>query len=217
MSSGVIEKLLDVLYPRGLVCASCGREAVVDENGLCEDCAGGLELYNAAPPIKNIFDCTAAYVYNDVSGRMVKKLKYGGKTYLAQTLADAITLPEDWKIDAVVPVPLHKNRVRRRGFNQSELIAEALCNRYGLELRPELLSRSADTVQQAGLSGAARRRMLKEAFTGSEDCRGLSVLLVDDVRTTGTTLACCAAELVKCGCARVYAATVCYAKDDRNV
>ena len=216
MSSAFLEKLLDVLYPRGLACASCGREAVVGEYDLCGDCGSGIELFNAAPYLNNVSGYTAAFIYNDVSGRMVKRLKYSGKTYLAPTLAAAIALPEDWNIDAVVPVPLHKNRVRERGFNQSELIAAELCKRYGLELRPELLKRTEDTAQQAGLSGAQRRRMLKNAFAASEECHGLSLLLVDDVRTTGTTLAACAAELVRRGASRVYAATVCYSPNGDN-
>ena len=207
------EALLDMLYPRGLTCACCGREAIVDEDMLCEDCAGGTERFVSAPLIENVAGYTAGLNYNDVSGGMVKQLKYGGKTYLAPVLAGLVRVPKSWEIDAVTPVPLHPNRLRERGFNQSELIARELCKRYGFELAPHLLERTSDTASQAGLSGAARRRNLKGAFRASEECRGLTVLLVDDVRTTGSTLSACASALLGAGCKRVYAATVCYAPE----
>lgn len=207
------EALLDVLYPKRLACACCGREAAVNEDSLCEDCASGLERFNSAPALAGVEGYTSGLVYNDVSGGMVKQLKYAGRLYLAPVLAEYIDLPKSWKIDAVIPVPLHRSRLRQRGYNQSELIAKALCKRCGLALEPGLLARVSDTASQAGLSGAARKRNLRNAFSADEGCKGLSVLLIDDVRTTGATLAECAAELKRAGCSKVYAATVCYSPE----
>jgi len=207
------DALYDTIYPPGLVCACCLREAVVRENGLCEECDSGLEAFNAAPLIKNTEGFTAALIYNDVSGRMIKNLKYNGKRWLAPVLAGFIQLPDEWRIDAVVPVPLYKKRQRERGFNQSELIAKSLCERYGLMLEASLLKRVVDTDTQTRRSGAARRNALKKAFSADEACRGLSVLLVDDVRTTGSTLYECTSALKRSGCKAVYAVTVCFAKD----
>ena len=207
------ERVLDLIFPRRLACASCGREAAVDGHCLCEDCADGLELFVAAPILKNVSGYTAPLIYNDVSARMVKRLKYNGRRYLAPVIAEFIELPESWEIDRVVPVPLYASRQRKRGFNQSELIARELCKRYGLEMDTKLLKRVADTGQLVGLPGAARKRSLKGAFLADEACRGLNVLLVDDVRTTGATLTECAAELKRVGCGNVYAATFCFTKD----
>lgn len=210
---GVWGKLLDIVFPRGLACAACGREAVTGEDGLCEECSSGLEPFNAAPVIKGIDGFTAAYIYNDVSGAMVKRLKYNGARYLAKTLADALELPDEWHIDAAVPVPLYKKRLRQRGFNQSELIAKHLCERYSLPLDTTLLQRVLDTESQTMRTGSGRRAALRKAFLASETCRGLDLLLVDDVRTTGATLYECAAELKRKGAAHVYAVAVCFAKD----
>lgn len=206
------ERVLDILYPPRVSCCACGREAALDEDGFCIDCRMGLEVFNSAPPLKNISGYTAAYVYNDVSGQMVKRLKYNGAKYLARELARAIQLRSDWKIDAVVPVPLHFKRESKRGYNQSLLIAKHLCRRLKLKLEPRVLLRKRDTKPQARMTAAGRRRNLKGSFIADEACRGLKVLLVDDVRTTGSTLEECAAALKKCGCGNIYAATACFAE-----
>ena len=210
----LIDKLLNVLFPDKLVCDSCGREAVVQENGLCIECCIGTEVFNAAPALEFVDGFTAAYIYNDVSGRMVKRLKYNGAKYLARPLAEAVKLPEDWHIDAVVPVPLYYRREAKRGYNQSELIARHIAQINELKLDPSLLVRTHDTKQQARMSEAGRRRNVKDAFLADEGCKGLDILLVDDVRTTGSTLRECAKELKRCGCGKVYAAAVCFA--DKN-
>lgn len=208
----IVSKLLNVLFPERLTCLSCGREAAVGESGLCRDCEMGIETFNSAPMMKDIEGYTAAYLYNEVSGRMVKRLKYNNAKYLAKPLGESISIPPDWKIDAVVPVPLHYKRLRKRGFNQSELIAKYLCEKNGLRLEPSMLVRSRNTSQQTRLSEAGRKRNVKNAFLGDDSCKGLNVLLIDDVRTTGATLSECAAELKKHGCAKVYAATACWAR-----
>lgn len=205
------EAFKEALFPSHVACLACGREAVLEENGLCAECSMGLERFISALPLKGIDGFTAVYIYNDVSSAMVKRLKYAGAKYIAAPLGKAIELPEHWHIDAVVPVPLHKRRIAERGFNQSELIAKAMCRGYGLKMDTGLLIRTADTPHQTRMSGAARKRSLKNAFRASDACAGLDILLVDDVRTTGTTLCECAAALKKAGCNSVYAAAVCFA------
>lgn len=216
MSIRFIEKLKRIVFPRGLTCASCGREAVVNEEGLCTDCAEGIERFVTAPQIDYVDGFTAAYIYNDVSGSMIKKLKYSGERYLARTLADSLTIPDGWEYDVVVPVPLHYKRIAKRGFNQSELIAKHICEKTGKKLDVSLIVRRIDTKQQARMSAAGRRRNLKNAFLADEKCKGMSVLLIDDVRTTGSTLSECAKTLKQNGCARVYAAACCFAKPDEH-
>lgn len=212
--NGFASKVLEWLFPSRAACCSCGAEAVLDEHGLCIDCHLGIELFNAAPPLNYIDGYNAAYVYNDVSSAMVKKLKYNNCKYIAKELADALELKHGWRIDAVTPVPLHYRREAKRGYNQSLLIAKHLCKRLGLKLDTSLLVRSRDTRQQARSTGAQRRRNLKDAFIADDSCRGLSVLLVDDVRTTGATLSECAKALKKCGCDKVYAVTACFTAPD---
>lgn len=212
----LLNSIRDAIFPEGLKCVSCGREAVIQDNGFCIDCLMGIETFNSAPPLEGIKAYTAAYIYNDVSSRAVKKLKYNGAKYEAKYLAGAIDIPEDWHIDAVVPVPLYYRREWKRGFNQSLLIAKALCAGKGLKLDPSLLIRSKDTKQQARLTEAGRKRNLKSAFIADDNCRGIDILLIDDVRTTGATLSECAKELKRKGANEVYAATVCFAKPPKK-
>lgn len=214
MSKSFIGKLFDILFPEKLVCLSCGREAVVQNSGLCLDCEIGLERFISAPFIDKIDGYTAAYIYNDVSSMMVKKLKYSNAKYMAKPLAEALRIPAEWEINAVVPVPLHYKRLAKRGYNQSELIAKHLCERTGMRLDTSLLVRKKDTKQQTRMTVAGRKRNLKNAFIADKGCKGLKILLLDDVRTTGATLHECAAALKEAGCDKVYAVTVCFAKHD---
>lgn len=215
MIKGFIVKLKRILFPPNTACISCGREAAVDDEGFCLDCRQGLELFNAAPPLSNIEDYTAVFIYNDVSSAMVKRLKYNNAKYLARPLADLIRIPETWSIDSIVPVPLYYKREAKRGFNQSELIAKHLSRRIGVPLERDLLMRTADTKQQANLSEAGRRRNVKNAFHAENGCLGKTILLIDDVRTTGSTLEECAKEMINAGANGVYAATVCFAKPEK--
>lgn len=203
--------LLNALFPPKVACISCGREAVVLGDGMCRDCHGGVELFNDAPPPENVDRYTAVFIYNDVSSRIVKRLKYNNERYLAKGLADMIRIPEEWTVDAVVPVPLYYKKLNKRGFNQSELIARHLCARLGLTLDTSLLVRTRDTESQTQLSDAGRRKNVKEAFAADSAAKDKRILLIDDVRTSGATLASCAAELKKNGAGLVYAATVCMA------
>ena len=208
-------KILKALFPPDVVCCSCGRESVVMNDGLCMDCHSGLEIFNAAPPPAFTDGFASVYVYNDVSGKMVQRLKYGGEKHIAKRLADAIEIPKDWKIDAVVPVPLYYRKLWRRGYNQSELIAKHLCERLKLKLEPGLLVKTRETIPQAGLSENDRKHNLKGAFAADSSVRGKKILLLDDVRTTGSTLAECAEELKKHGAGKVWAVTVCAARPEK--
>ena len=96
--------------------------------------------------------------------------------------------PPAWAVDAVVPVPLHRGRQRRRGFNQAELLARAVAVRLGLPLRTDPLRRSRATPAQARLGAEERARNVAGAFAASGDSPP-ALLLVDDVTTTGATLA----------------------------
>jgi ComF family protein len=146
---------------------------------------------------------------------VVHELKYAGRRRAAGRLAEALL--EDAAVrtlvetsDVLVPVPLHPRRLRERGFNQSALLACEISRRAGMPTCPEALVRRLDTVPQTGLSAAARRRNVREAFAVRRraSVAGRTVTLVDDVFTTGATALACARQLAQAGAREVRLLTV---------
>ncbi|WP_245557561.1 ComF family protein [Deinococcus peraridilitoris] len=136
--------------------------------------------------------------------RAVQALKYEGSREVARAIARELAgaVPESWHPEVVCAVPLHERRLRSRGYNQAALLAGALAHGLCVPHR-ELLSRERFTLQQARLSASERRANVEGAFrtVGAVPSR---VLLVDDVLTTGTTLAECARMLRCAGADQVY-------------
>lgn len=114
-----------------------------------------------------------------------------------------------WQIDLVVPVPLGKKRIQQRGYNQVGLVALPLAARSGWEYCPKALSRTRETCSQVGLSIRERKENVRDAF-GSEPAKvsDKSVLLIDDVATTGATISACAKALLDSGAREVFAFTL---------
>jgi competence protein ComFC len=155
----------------------------------------------------------------------IHELKYRGATALASLGGEPLescyraarsTWPE---AAALVPVPLHAARRRERGFNQAELLVLELARRVGVPLVP-VLTRSKSTAPQVGLAPAERRANVLGAFQLQEQlgafCRGRSLLLVDDVLTTGSTLESAAGVLLQAGASSVYAITAARALPGRD-
>jgi ComF family protein len=117
---------------------------------------------------------------------------------LADYLEKTAELP-----DCIIPVPLHKNRYRERGFNQSQEIAQILAKRLKVKLDIHSCSRHRDTAHQVGLSGEQRNENIKNAFSVSPNFNTKHVAIVDDVMTTGSTVHELALALKMAGCDRV--------------
>ena len=144
----------------------------------------------------------------------VVALKYGGRHRAADRLASRLREVGRCRAilrrtDVLVPVPLHRNRERRRGFNQAELLARALGRSSGVPVCRGL-ARTRDTRSQTDLSARDRRRNVQDAFavTAGAPFERAAVTLVDDVLTTGATLRECAATLLARGAREVRAITV---------
>lgn len=211
MSFRLVESVLKVLFPPR--CAAC-REFVDVEGSLCEDC--GRAWPQLSPPFCDVcvepfasgpnhlcarcledepaFDrLRATGLYEGLLLDLIVRLKYRGEERLASFLGDRMAdiLPlESPCFDLVLPVPLHITRLRGRGFNQALLLARRVGRRLGVAVDPFILCKIRPTSPQATLRLDERRKNLRGAFSlrGREVVRGKTVLLVDDVATTGTTL-----------------------------
>lgn len=186
------------------LCTVCGRPFAgeLDENHLCEDCLRKRPLYKAAG---------APYVYDGPLMTAIHLFKYGGKSYLADSLGPLLLkFAKNWlpKTDGflTVPVPLHKKRLRERGFNQSLLLAKHVSTTLHMQLDFLSLRRVRYTLPQTGLGKEERRKNVKGAFMleNPEVFKKKGVVLVDDVATTGNTLNECSRVLKKAGCKDIF-------------
>lgn len=183
-------------------CDTCGHPF---EYGARDDDQCGRCL--ADPPR---FDrLRAAVAYGDVARRVALKLKYSGRPGVAETLARLMLRHLDAsKGDALLaPVPLHRWRIWKRGYNQSALIASALSTHTGIPAALGLLRRTKATPPLRGLGRRERALTVRGAFEVPEEgralLRGRRVILVDDVYTSGATAGACAGVLKRAGAARV--------------
>ena len=140
------------------------------------------------------------------------KLKYRRNLALGDALARQLVpfvQGLGWPIDVVVPVPLGKKRMQERGYNQVGLVALPLAALGGWEYAPKALTRARETRSQVGLSAAERKENVSGAFhSNPAPVSGKTVLLMDDVATTGATLASCSKALLESGARGVYALTL---------
>ncbi len=141
----------------------------------------------------------------------IHAFKYQNKTNLAKTLIGlkGSTLPlRIDQYDRLVPVPLHKNRLRQRAYNQSLLLAREISRRYRVPTDERVLRRIRDSIPQVQLMGAKRERNVKGVFSLEGDAAGMRLLLIDDVFTTGATVNECARVLRKGNAKRIDVFTV---------
>jgi len=189
------------------ICTRCGRVQTMRVPS-CVQCEGDADF-----PLDHV---RAAALHTAPLREWIHLLKYEGRRdlapamarYLTATLAETEWTPIRARLDAVVPAPLHAARMRERGYNQAELLARGLCRQTGLPLRTDLLTREKLTHSQVGLNAAERKANVEGAFVATPACRGLHLLLIDDVYTTGATLRACAHALRDAGAAHIYALTL---------
>lgn len=193
--------LLELLYPFDIRCSLCKSEHDMGHGlGICGRCEAKLYRHNMVEKLGGM-DCYGMLQYQEDARRMIVNLKFNGKRHYARTLgilaADSL-MALDWDIDAIVPVPLHPRRKRQRGYNQSELIAKAISRQVGIPVEPGLVQRVKETRPQTDLDGEQRRFNVEGAFYADiKDYK--SILLLDDVLTTGSTLTECGKTIILAG------------------
>jgi ComF family protein len=203
----------------GGVCATCGERLF---SPYAVSGASGEPRCGLCRRVEPAFVRAVAYgSYESGLRELIHLLKFGGVrpagNVLGRMLAEAIaTLEPEFPADCLVlvPVPLHRTKLRQRGFNQAELIARAAMKinpvRDRLRLCEGVLERTRETASQIGLTSHQRRENLRGAFgvAQRELVKGREVLVVDDVYTTGTTVSECSRVLRRAGAAKVWVATV---------
>jgi competence protein ComFC len=127
---------------------------------------------------------------------------------LAALLEMTIRARGDLDFDTIVPVPMSRDKERRRGYNQAELLARQLSRKLGIRCRIDVLTKRRGGETQSTLARKERRANVRDAFCGSRKAAGRAILLVDDITTTGETLRACARELLRHEAARVCAVAV---------
>ncbi len=220
--SRILAWLRELVYPEGALCCACGR--VSDGQALCPACRKALrdDGFAAAWDREEIMPGLVAWSlrpHRGIHRTLVLRLKHGTEARAAGLLADLLLpLPEGLSFPpetVVTWVAMPASRLRERAIDHGELLARAVAERLGFPCRPLLVRRDTREKPQASLSAGERVRNLQDAFRASGPV-AFPVLLVDDVRTTGTTIARCAEALKAAGAPQVTALTMTYAEKMHN-
>ena len=206
------QTLLDLLFPprcvvcernSGWLCAACLKSIELIHPPICSLCGQATSFSRRCPSCQSLplrIDGIRAVGYLEGALQTaIHRFKYSNIRPVATPLGELVSeylehnpLP----VETIVPVPLHAARLRERGYNQAALLAEKIGSQVGLPVVDGTLLRVKSTIPQVGLNAQQRRNNVKGAFRCTDEgLRGHSVLLVDDVCTTGATLEACSVAL----------------------
>lgn len=207
--SQFIRSLFDLAFPA--YCCHCNEILNRTEVIVCEKCYSGIpkldDVHKVAflnrIPIKHFNNINIFLVYNDLFQKLMHLYKYQEYTDLARCFAKTISDGINNNYDIITYVPLHESKERERGYNQSKIIAKIVAENLNLNLGYSLLSRQRYTTTQTELTRKERIKNVGEAFLVNKDVYNKSILIIDDVITTGATLNECSRVLSEAGCSLV--------------
>ena len=226
-----LKKSLDIFYPR--CCPVCQKILKDQRRMICPECEktlcpiGHPRCYKCGKPIEKgeyCRDCRAQhhmyeqgrgiFVYDSRMRRSITRYKYYGcreygDFYAKAMYRYAFKELQNWKPDLIIPVPIHKDKRRMRGFNQAAYLAQKLSCYTGIPADENLVKKVIKTKSQKKLNAWQRRMNLERAFYVTGDLKDKNILIVDDVYTTGSTIDAMAACLKKKGAENIYFLTVC--------
>ncbi len=199
------------------ICKSCWDQVKYIDRPYCEKCGSPLNPLSSLP--KKVFSCAncpheasfgkaraIAYYYGSAIGEAIRLLKDNGKTIMAGKLAEIMAkgahdLLDVQDYDCIIPVPIHKKKLRKRGYNQMDLIGRKMSDKLGIPIESQSFIKSVHTPPQRGLKARDRVQNIKGSFSVIDLSKiaGKRVLLIDDVMTTGSTANECARVLLKDG------------------
>ena len=225
-----LHDFVSLLFPE--LCAACRESLMANEEIICMDCRFNLPYTNFHLLADNIVaqqfwgkinvEAAFALFYFTKGGKvqnLLHQLKYNGQQEVGKLMGkmagEQLLKNEVFKsVDYIIPVPLHKKRLRERGYNQSTCFAEGLAGKLNTVVEENNLIRQRATSTQTRKSRFARFENMQEVFAvlDPEKLANKHVLLVDDVITTGSTLEACGAELLKISGLKLSVATIAYAE-----
>ena len=226
------EKLKKILFPDDLKCDICGKEIpsgnkkVVCDRCLkelpfifhgCTKCGEKIEgeydvCFSCKQNFRDFDRSYSVFEYSGLAKEMVWNLKYENKKYLAKTMANFLAekiVFENIKFDTLTCVPTTKHNVKKRGYNQAQMLASSLAKLIGAEADFSILYRVKENSSQVELSAADRAKNIENSFIVQNKAavKGKTVLVVDDVLTTGATMSECAKMLKRAGANKVIGLT----------
>lgn len=204
--------IADIIMPNS--CALCGRVIRWDKL-TCDKCGSELpETFDGVVPIENTDGAVGVFFFEDKIKALIYKLKRGGAVNNFAELCSSITAERlrslGWadEIDAVTAVPMHRSKRIMRGRDQAELLASFTADALNKPVDFKLLRRSSDRTEQHKLKRDERKAHAEQIYSAAEnhsDIKGKTVLICDDVITTGSTIRACAIHLKKMGAEKIYA------------
>ncbi len=186
-----------------MTCEKCGKQLSGHYMGkLCYDCLMYDHYFTKG------YSCLTYGLYER---QLILDLKYNGRGYLAEKFGDILydrISCENLCIDVIIPVPISRKKLRKRGYDQARLMAERLSCRTGVPADASILLRKKDTLPLSGMTPVQRQEALRDAFviypSKESGVKGKSVLLVDDIYTTGATADACSRKLSETGAEKIY-------------
>ena len=230
LSRSYLADFVGLLFPQ--LCPACGEGLIANEAVICTSCQYSLPLTNFHLQPDNIVarqfwgkvNLQAAYAlyYFTKGGKvqnLVHHLKYKGMQQIGHAvgnIAGSQLVKNEifYSADVIIPVPLHRKRMRQRGYNQSTCFAEGLAQKLNAVVDDKSLIRTRATETQTKKGRFMRFENMQEVFSiiDPERLKNKHILLVDDIVTTGSTLEACAAELLKIEGVKLSIATIAYAE-----
>lgn len=230
------EKLLDKLFVKDITCIICGKEIVKDSRySMCNKCKDNLPYIKCActkcgadiPSGTLCLNCKrnlpivekniSVFNYVDPLTSLIYKLKYGNAKYLADYFGTFLVdkfVEQNIDVDILIPVPIHKIRLKERGYNQAELLSHKLNECLNIPIENDAVIRIVNTVNQARLEREKRLLNTKNVFkvVDKSKIKGKNILIVDDIYTTGATVNELAKVLYKSGANKIYSITLAHSK-----
>lgn len=238
-----IDTFLNFIFPRNIYCILCGKPVDRDEKySICDECKTNLKFIEGktcekcGKPIsefhmeRKCHECINNYrfftkaisciEYDDISKKIIYDLKYNKKRYIsyhiAEIMYDRLKEEEMNCFDIIIPVPLHPTKEKNRSFNQASIIGKYLSRMTNIRIDNKTLIRSKNTITQNMLTREQRRKNLEHAFNvvKRNDIIDKSILIIDDIYTTGATINQCSKVLIENGARSVYAVILATGRND---